>query len=708
VRNFVTTERAPAAGLPSQRTLPGGRPDRGAGGFRADIEGLRAVAVLLVVLGHVGLRLVPGGFVGVDVFFVISGFLITSLLLRELSATGRVSLTRFYARRALRLLPAAVLVLVVTVVAARFLLPVVRLGSFAKDALAATGYVANLRFAFTGTDYLSADQSPSPFQHFWSLAVEEQFYLFWPVLILLVGRWKRVLAVVLGVLVAASFALSVTETARSAPWAYFGPHTRVWELGVGALLALWTTTRKRRTGVVDSAPPRTGWGRSVAAWSVAGFTGLIMIIVAALRFDDATAYPGWRAALPVGGAALLLLANGAGVGRLLTIGPLQTIGRLSYSWYLWHWPILVIAPTHNTGQRLLAAAAALGLAALTYRFVESPVRHRSALRDRPRRGLSLGAGLSATAALVACALVVLPHSVAVGAKRADLRTALAGAADPGATLARFIADSRGLDVLPANLRPGLARAGHDRATVWDNGCHVDVPVTAAPAGCVFGDPASTTTVVLFGDSHAAQWFPALELIAERKHWRLVSLSKSACSAADLPLWHDTLKRPYTECEAFHRSAVARIATLKPALVVIGSSFNYRPAVPAPDPGTQWKAAWDLTFSELTATGARVAAIADTPYMGQSVPECLGKPENQKHATNCRRSLRSALRGPVQRQVFLSYARSGPATIIDPTTWFCTDACPTVVGNTLVYRDSNHMTTTYAKALTPLLAAALPH
>jgi peptidoglycan/LPS O-acetylase OafA/YrhL len=722
VRNFVTVERAPAAGLPSQRTLPGGRPERGAGGFRADIEGLRAVAVLLVVLGHVGLRFVPGGFVGVDVFFVISGFLITSLLLRELSTTGRVSLARFYARRALRLLPAAVLVLVVTLLAARFLLPVVRLGSFAKDALAATGYVANLRFAFTGTDYLSADQSPSPFQHFWSLAVEEQFYLFWPVLILLVGRWKKVLAVVLGVLVASSFGLSVTETARSAPWAYFGPHTRVWELGVGALLALWTTTRKRRTGVVDSAPPRTGWGRSVAGrgrsaagrarsaagWSIAGCTGLTMIIVAALRFDDATAYPGWRAALPVGGAALLLIANGAGVGRLLTIGPLQTIGRLSYSWYLWHWPILVIAPTHNTGQRLLAAGAALGLAALTYRFVESPIRHRAALRDRPRRGLSLGAGLSATAALVACALVALPHAVAVGAKQADLRTALAGAADPGATLAGFLADSRGLDVLPANLRPGLARAGHDRPTVWDNGCHVDVPVTAAPNDCVFGDPASKTTVVLFGDSHAAQWFPALDLIARQKHWRLVSLSKSSCSAADLPLWHDALKRPYTECEVFHRSAVARIAALKPALVVIGSSFNYRPAFPAPDPGRQWKAAWDLTFSELTATGARVAAIADTPYMGQSVPECLGRPENEKHATNCRRSLRSALRGPVQRQVFLSYARSGPATIVDPTTWFCTDACPAVIGNTLVYRDSNHMTTTYAEALAPLLAAALPN
>jgi peptidoglycan/LPS O-acetylase OafA/YrhL len=698
VRNFVTAERAPAAGLPSQRTLPGGHPDRGTGGFRADIEGLRAVAVLLVVLGHVGLRFVPGGYVGVDVFFVISGFLITSLLVGEVESTGRLSIPRFYGRRAVRLLPAAVLVLVVTLVAARLLLPVVRLGSFAKDALAATGYVANLRFAFTGTDYLSADQSPSPFQHFWSLAVEEQFYLFWPLLILVVGRRKRLLALILGIVVAGSFALSVSETARSAPWAYFGPHTRVWELGVGALLALWMTARKRRTPVVYSAPPRTGWG-----WSVAGLTGLAMIILAAARFDDNTAYPGWHAAIPVAGAALLLAADGAGVGRLLTLAPLQTVGRLSYSWYLWHWPILVIVPTHNTWQRLAVAAVALGLAALTHRFVERPIRH---LRDRPRRALGLGAGLSATAAVVACALVVLPHAIPVGAKQPDLRATLAAAADPGAALAGLIEQSRGLDVLPANLQPKLTRAAHDRASVWDNGCHVDVPVTAAPNGCVFGDPNSTTTVVLFGDSHAAQWFPALDLIAQQRHWRLVSMSKSSCSAADLPLWHDTLKRPYTECEAFHRSAIARITAIRPALVVIGSSFNYRPAYPEADEGKQWKTAWDRTFGELTATGAKVAAIADTPYMSQSVPECLAKPENQKHATNCRRSLHSALRGLVQRQVFLAYGVSGPARIIDPITWFCGDACPAVVGDTLVYRDSNHMTTTYSKALAPLLAAAL--
>jgi peptidoglycan/LPS O-acetylase OafA/YrhL len=696
VSNSTTAElapgiRAPGALVPASKVPPG---------FRPDIEGLRAVAVLLVVLGHAGVPLVHGGYVGVDVFFVISGFLITSLLLREAERTGRISVPGFYARRAVRLLPAAALVLIVTLVAARIWLPVVRLGDLARDALACAGYVANLRFAITGTDYLSADLPPSPFQHFWSLAVEEQFYLLWPLLILAGARWfrgRRPLAVLLGVLVLGSFGLSVTETVRSAPWAYFGPHTRAWELGVGALLAL----AARRLALLGSMT------RAALGWA-----GLAAVLVAAARFGDATAYPGWRAVLPVTGTAALLAARGAGVGRLLRLPPMQTLGRLSYGWYLWHWPVLLIGPaalglrqaTGTTGQRLVLAVGALVLAWGTYRWVEHPLRP---LRDRARRGLALGAALSAAVALVAVALLLLPHAVAVSGRRADLRTALNAAADPAATLTLAIAAATRFRTLPVNLTPALPAAARDRPRVWQDGCHVDVPVTSAPPGCVFGDPTSATTVVLYGDSHAAQWFPAMERLARERHWKLVEISKSSCSAADIPLWHDTLKRAYTECTAFHRSAVARIARLKPALVVIGSSFNYRPVTPEADPAAQWTAAWDRTFAQVGAGGARIAAIADTPYMSGSVPQCLAAPANERHIGNCTRGLGTVLRGPEQRRAFLAYAGSGRATIIDPITWFCTAVCPAVVGNVLVYRDSNHMTTTYSAALAPLLGAKLP-
>ncbi|WP_433369174.1 acyltransferase family protein [Actinoplanes sp. CA-142083] len=643
--------------------------------FRPDIEGLRAVAVLLVVAAHAGVPGLGGGYVGVDVFFVISGFLITSLLLREAERTGRISVMGFYRRRAVRLLPAAALVLVTTLVAARFLLPVVRLGEYCRDALSATAYFANLRFAAIGTDYLSADRSPSPFQHFWSLAVEEQFYLLWPLLILAAAhlwRRRRPLAAVLVVLVVVSFTLSITETARSAPWAYFGPHTRAWELGAGALLALGAPR-------IGKIPRFIGW------------IGLVAVLAAAIRYDDATAYPGWRAAVPVAGALAVLAAGG---NRLLELRPMQTVGRLSYSWYLWHWPILLIVP----GNPVLKALLALGLAWATYRWVENPLRHRPALRAR---GLRFGAVVSGTVAAVAVTLALLPHAVPSGARRADLRKTLASSPHAERDLATAIEASRRLGPLPANLTPALTKAARDRPRVWTDGCHADVPITTAPEGCFYGDPAGKETVVLFGDSHAAQWFPALELLAAERHWRLVELTKSSCSAADVPLWHDTLKREYTECTAFHRSAIARIAKLRPALVVVGSSFNYRPAHPATDLPAQWKAAWDSTFAQLRATGARIAAIADTPYMGGSVPECLAEPANAGHAANCTRSLRSAVRGPEQRKIFLAYG-----DVIDPTAWFCTDACPAVIGNLLVYRDSNHMTTTYARALAPLLGTRL--
>ncbi|WP_433297015.1 acyltransferase family protein [Actinoplanes sp. CA-030573] len=675
MRNVAALE-SPARRLPSQRdSLPASVLGRGHG-FRPDIEGLRAVAVLLVVAAHAGIPGLAGGYVGVDVFFVISGFLITSLLLREAEATGRISVAGFYCRRAVRLLPAATVVLATTLIAARFLLPVVRLGEYCRDALSAAGYVANLRFAAIGTDYLSADRPPSPFQHFWSLAVEEQFYLVWPLLILAgahLWRRRRPLAAVLGVLVVVSFALSVTETARSAPWAYFGPHTRAWELGAGALLALARTRLPR--------------------W--AGWAGLAAIVASAVTFDDATAYPGWRAAIPVAGAVVLIAA---GDNKLLGVRPLQEIGRLSYGWYLWHWPLLTLFPTGSIATKAVLVTVALGLAGATYRWVENPLRHRV----RYPRGLAMGAALSGATAAVAVTLALLPHAVPAGARRADLRATLAAARDPGAVLQQAIAAGRGLDKLPANLTPALTKAARDRPRVWDNGCHADVPVTTAPSGCVFGDPAGARTVVLFGDSHAAQWFPAMERLAAERHWRLVELTKSSCSAADLPLWHDTLKREYTECTAFHRSAMARIAALRPAMVVIGSSFNYRPAKPSGDLAAQWRNAWDSTFSEIRRSGARVQAIADTPYMGSSVPECLAKPANAGHASHCARSRRSVVRGPEQRAVFLAYAG-----VIDPTAWFCTDSCPAVIGNLLVYRDSNHMTTTYAEALVPLLGRALP-
>ncbi|GAA2861640.1 acyltransferase [Actinoplanes cyaneus] len=650
--------------------------------FRSDIEGLRAVAVLLVVLSHAGVPLMAGGYVGVDVFFVISGFLITSLLLREAAAQGRISIGRFYARRALRLLPVAAVVLISTLIAARLWLPATRIGELSRDALSAAGYVANLRFAEIGTDYLNADAPPSPFQHFWSLAVEEQFYLLWPLLLMLPRR-KPLLAG----LVLASFTAGVLVTARSAPWAYFGPHTRAWELGVGALLAVFGVRARSR---------------------VLGGAGLVAIVIAALWFDDATPYPGMYALLPVAGAAAVL----AGGFSPLAARPLQAVGRLSYGWYLWHWPLLLIGPAAlgldpSLPLALALAAAALGLSWVTYHLVENPVRHQPRLRARPARALGLGAGLSAAVAATAVTIALLPHLVPAGASIRDLRVTTAGAADPYAVITRTVRASRATTELPANLEPALTAVNADKARVWPDGCHVEADAVVAPDGCVYGDPASPTTVVLFGDSHAAQWFPAVERVAIEHRWKLVSLTKSSCSAADLRLWHGGRLREYTECARWRASAMARFAALKPSLVVIGSSFNYRPVDTARDEGAQWTAAWRRTFGAFTGMGARVALIKDTPYFDERVPVCLARQARLKRINRCGASVTEALRGPAQRAA-LAGLTDPRVTQIDPVPWLCSATfCPAVVGNVLVYRDSNHLTTTYAQTVSPLLDRALP-
>lgn len=357
---------APSAAGPSTR-------------FRPDIEGLRAVAVVLVVLFHAGVPGIAGGYIGVDVFFVISGFLITSLLLREVRETGGLSLIDFYARRARRILPAAALVLVATLLAGYHWLGFLRGDEIAEDVTWAALFASNFRFATQSVDYLASQGAQSPLQHFWSLAVEEQFYLVWPaaiVLLLWLGfRWA--IGYWLAAAVAASFAYSIWQ---GGTWAYFSPATRAWELGAGCLLALAGTR-------LDRIPARI-------ATALAG-AGLALIVVAALTFDEATTFPGYAAALPVAATVLVLAGRGDSVlGRR----PMLWLGRLSYPFYLWHWPVLIIAAQAHGGPLPAGARAALvlgslGLAAITYFVVENPIRRGARLKQSHLLTLSLAVWL---------------------------------------------------------------------------------------------------------------------------------------------------------------------------------------------------------------------------------------------------------------------------------------------------------------------------
>ena len=451
--------------------------------FRPDIEGLRALAVGLVIASHAELPFLQGGFVGVDVFFVLSGYLITSLLMQEISSSGTVNFTRFYARRARRLLPAAItMVLVVCGAEAIIMNPVAQLNTL-KAALATVLYSSNLYFAHLQVQYFFQRSATNPLLHTWSLAVEEQFYLIWPVLLLLLARTIKSVrdrSIALTAISLASFVLCVRLSATNSIRAFFETSARVWEFGAGGLLVFM---------------PERWLGERRRLWSWLGGIGIIALTAGA-EVIQASMFPGDVAAIPVVGTLLLLLA---GVGapespapRLLRTRPAQVIGRLSYSLYLWQWPVLVIGrqliPKNSVPIRLGWIAVAGMMAAMTYGAIESPIRFQPFLVARS--GLTLG--LAVLGAILCVG--------AIGAWRAILNRSV-----------QFRKYDRVVQDIPG---------------VYRKGCNPD-RADPHPATCFFGEISRPrSTVVLFGDSHAAQWFPALQEIAEVQHWRLATIIKT--------------------------------------------------------------------------------------------------------------------------------------------------------------------------------------
>ena len=588
---------------PAERLVPRPR-------FRADIEGLRAVAVLLVVLYHAGVPGFGGGYVGVDVFFVLSGALITWLLVHEAGETGTVDLRRFYARRARRLLPAVAVVLVATVAAGAVVLAPLEQEGVARSALATAAYLSNVLFARRATDYLGAAAEGDPLLHTWSLSVEEQFYLAWPLFVLLalgaLGRAggrplrqaqgklsRRRLVGWMGTVAALSFAACVVVTQARQPWAFSLSPFRAWEFAAGALGVLLAGG--------GAAGRRLIPGRPGTAESVLGWVGLAALAAASVLYGAETPFPGAAALVPVLATVAVLHAGTArtetALARALAWRPLQEVGRLSYSWYLWHWPVLVYADALGWADalpaRLALLAVSLGLAEASYRLVEDPVRHHPALACRAGRSLALAAALTAGGV-----------ALSLGWERA----AQTWAASPGQ--ARF------------------SEARADVPALYASGCVADVYDTAPP-DCVFGEADADTTVVLFGDSHAAQWFPALARLAAERGWRLVPLVKTSCPAVDVETVNPRLGRVYGECPAWRRAAYAEMARLRPALVVASSSSVYfLPSYPDRTPVAAWDAAWGAgagrAFRRLADVADRVVYLEDSPRPGFDVPACLAR------------------------------------------------------------------------------------
>jgi peptidoglycan/LPS O-acetylase OafA/YrhL len=692
---------------------------------RRDLQGVRALAVLLVALNHAGVPFLPGGYIGVDVFFVLSGYFITGLLLREAlggvhgrdgdPTSGRISISKFYARRARRILPAATLTLAVTAIAVYIVYDVLQadfLGTKPAllDELAAALFYANVHFAAGATNYFAhaSMTMPSPVQHFWSLSVEEQFYLVWPSLIavtLFVCRRRRgfdrrravrLIGVVIAVVCAGSLLWSIHDTSANPQSAYFSTFARAWELGLGAGLALLAPAVARLPRLIRVP---LGW------------VGLGMVIAAAVQFSTRTSFPGYAALLPVGGSALMVLAGlhgtRLGVDRLLAIRPLAYVGDRSYTFYLWHYPTLIIswqAAGHvlPVADNLALLAGAFLLSAVTYRLYENPLRFARWLRGWRTVALvpvSIGTSVAAimVPALTVEATLTAEAQAAANITIPALRpapgqpdpTSLLGAS-PIPAVASAATAARGDAPLPKLLVPDgatLAQENTDISYDIPHGCQPSFGTGDTSRICKLGDPSSSRVVAIIGDSHGGMWVPGLLPAARAQHFAVVVLDKPGCYINRL---HTNLSG--WPCGTWWRWAVQQDHKLHPVATLVSFKLS----------GGYLESHTSTTVSDLRSVLTTVTHgvwIEDPPGQTQKTSNCITA------AGATQRSCSAPVTSGYTQLVrgIQSMLSAGRRLSIPTLQWFCANGiCPSVVNHTLTTHDGDHLTMEYSADLAPLL------
>ena len=675
-RTVATINRPATSGTRDQLASVATAGSAGPAGFRRDIEGLRGIAVLLVVLFHCDIAWFSGGYIGVDVFFVISGFLITGALWREAGASGGVRLATFWARRARRLLPALFLMTAATLVLAYAITSPLAWRTTAVDAASVVTYRSNLHFDGLAGGYFG--KATSPLLHTWSLSVEEQFYVLWPLAFALLARLtrRRPLArrrLVVGAVIAASIAslaLSVWLTERMNPRAYYSVFSRAWEFGAGALLAL--------TALAGRVPRRIA--------GAAGAAGLAAIIACAAVYDKVTPFPGYFAVLPVLATVAVLVAgdrsSGSAVARALAWRPLRELGAVSYAWYLWHWPLIVLAnerfgPLHPAA-KLAAAIIALGVSFLTYSLVENPLRHHRSLR---RPAVALTAAAVATVGLTGGAWALTRHA----------------------------------DRLTQEPYLSSLAAAREARTNGGPGC---TPAISRAELCEYGSPSASRTIVVVGDSHAAHWSPAVIELAGALDARVIVRTRAACPAFDVHVLRTGTHGVTPSCLAFRDETNLLITEQRPDLVVLASADYFERLL---DPGTgevlharDAEAAWARELSRylswLDERGTATAVIENNPELETDPIECLARHRSpERCAPPAAGPLgRQARRQSVERAVFAEHPR---LATFDPTPHICDGAtCRVEAACGPVYSDDDHLTECFVRSLAthlqPVLQRAL--
>lgn len=671
--------------------------------FRYDIQGLRAIAVAMVVAYHLWPNRLTGGYVGVDVFFVISGYLITSHLLKSPPRDVR-GLTRFWERRIRRLLPASLLVLAATAVVARLVAPPTQWESIAHGVISSALYVQNWALAGSAVDYLAATDAQIPTQHFWSLSLEEQFYLVWPLTILgafwFAARTKRsgaavVRTVILG-LIAASLLTSIVVTATEPGAAYFITPTRLWELGVGGLIATVRPLRDYRT---HRAVP------VVVAW-----VGLSGVVLAGLTFTEATPFPGYAALLPVVGTALVVLADGRqrfSPSALLRMRPVQWLGNASYSIYLWHWPLIALVPYVSGGtlgrvDKVVVLIVTLLLAAVTKTFVEDRYRFPQVPGRRIRVYRLAAGGMVAVTLLGFAQLteVSIRSAVAAG-QMAAIQKELGPCLGAGAI-------GRGPEECPTNadsarvVDPLLAL--DDKSDAFEDGCWSMRPFADRKV-CTYGH--GETQIALVGNSHADHWLPALQALAKHHDWTITTFLIEECNPTDAVLAFPTQERA-DNCLDWGKWVMTQTKGTKFDLVVTSE----RQAVPVVGQSlaTTRDSAVNGYKSYLTKwheANTNVLVITDSPYPWQGrvwVPTCLSKNPGKEEV--CSGTLETWYKVDALR--FAAEELAYPTiTTVNMDQYYCPrDVCPAVIGSVVAYSDGSHFTATFSATMAPYLNAPI--
>ncbi|MEL6554414.1 MAG: acyltransferase family protein [Cyanobacteria bacterium J06621_11] len=650
--------------------------------FRADIEGLRAIAILLVLAYHAKVPGFEGGYIGVDIFFVLSGYLITWLLINEAQKTGTINLTRFYARRARRLLPALLVVLVAIVGISTFIYAPFEQLSFARTALATASYLSNAYFAYTAVDYLGAASETNPLLHTWTLSLEEQFYLVWPIFVMLASgvlHWRkpvsqnsahlptqkalsrrRIVSWMIGVTIL-SFLLSLHLTQTKQAWAFFLAPSRTWELSLGAL------------GIL--IPIQTSKNREFIGW-----IGLGGIIASNLLFNATIPFPGFAALIPAISTLLVLRTcasrSQSWLAHCLGWKVFKNIGRVSYSWYLWHWPVLVFAlaiwPDLSLLVRVGLVALGWVIAEISYHCLEKPIRHNSFLAQKSARSITVG-------------ILITVFSVFLSVGWIQKATAQAYS--------------------PAQIQ--YTRAKNDVPIIYQNGCHADFQSEAPKIdGCTVPDtadnqPTERPSVILVGDSHAAQWYAPFSQLAEANGWALTSMTKNACPYADVLKFEPALGREYSECSKWRQKTLEYIEASQPDMVVVAYWTKQ------PFSREEWIGGTERIMEKLSAASKHVIALKDTPSIEVDAPVCLARKSSWLFAkfsnTPCEMSKQIAKDGSAEQMAYeaflLATEKYSNVSVIDMNDYVCDrNTCNLQQDDLILYRDSHHLTETFALTL----------